>query len=247
MTKKPKILIFDIETLGLKANDPLLCIAWKVFGEDKINFRATWNSVRWRELKAAKTPKAIETAFQNLDKDILADIYEEFSTADCLVGHYETYFDVPFLKSRLIKHGYGFLPKSQLTDTWFILRKNLALRSNRLGAVNEFLGIEKKLKQSDLSLWTAVKTGSRAAFKIMEKYNKQDVIATESLLRKLIGYAKLPRLITDGIRLCHCGSRAVEKHSIRATMSGQYQRYRCRSCGSYSKSLIKKPELRPES
>jgi len=121
--------------------------------------------------------------------------------------------------------------------------------SNRLGAINDFFELEKKLKQSDLSLWTAVKMNNPHAKALMRRYNIHDVLATEALFNKLIGYAKLPiGQYDDDMRHCvNCGSDKVHLYGIRNTRTSSYKRYRCSSCGSYSKGLILKPELRHES
>jgi uncharacterized protein len=245
--RSPKTIIFDIETLGLNAYDPILCVSWKDLNSKDIMFRAAWNYPEtWNALRTAKSAKAIEKAFQDIDKLMLKDVYDALVVADCLVGHFQDYFDIPFLKTRFLKHGIGCLPKSIQADTWKIARGHLKMRSNRLGALNEFFGLPPKFKQNDLSLWTAVKAGNKSAYALMERYNKQDVIATESLLRKLMGYAKLPLQPQLEGRRCQCGSHKVEKHGIRVTRTGRYQRYRCNSCGAYSKSLIRAAELRPE-
>jgi len=87
----------------------------------------------------------------------------------------------------------------------------------------------------------------------MEAYNKMDVLSLEELYNKLQPWAKEANFmhLKDEIE-CACGSQKFEKKGKRNTLTGIFQRYKCKGCGAnyqgkiniapknYSKTLLKK-------
>ena len=77
-----------------------------------------------------------------------------------------------------------------------------------------------------------------AAWKVMEKYNKQDVLLLEKVYQRLlpwIGKAHPNRNLYDGKGCSVCGSHKLQKRGFAYTVTGTFQRYQCTDCGSWSK------------
>lgn len=84
-----------------------------------------------------------------------------------------------------------------------------------------------------------------AAWGRMEKYNIQDVLLLEKLYYKLLPWIKsLPnRNVEADSHVCpSCGGKHLQKRGLNQTITASYQRYQCKSCGSWSQgtAAIKK-------
>jgi hypothetical protein len=79
--------------------------------------------------------------------------------------------------------------------------------------------------------------GDKDAWKRMEEYNIQDVVLLESLYHKLLPWIKTHpnrNLFSDDVVCPTCGSHHLQKRGTAISITGTYQRYQCKSCGSWS-------------
>lgn len=74
----------------------------------------------------------------------------------------------------------------------------------------------------------------------MQTYNEIDVLATEELFDKLIPW--IPNLPSEGAfeaedDICRaCGGSDLVKEGFAYTAQGQFQRFHCSECGTWSRS-----------
>jgi predicted SprT family Zn-dependent metalloprotease len=94
--------------------------------------------------------------------------------------------------------------------------------------------------------------GDDAAWRLMERYNKQDVVLLEKLYYRMMPWidehpnAALYMPNTDILKCTNCGSEQVHKRGIQATRTHQYQRYRCDDCKTWMRSrytLLKRSQV----
>lgn len=179
-----RIGCLDIECGSLKANvDIMLSWAIKEVGGD------TYYD--------AVTPE--ELAEGGYDRRIVETCVDTMHRFDRVVGHYSTYFDIPFIRTRALAHGLDF-PKPGViyhTDVWKMARKALCLSSNRQDTVAETI-IGKNIKtRVDFRYWTAAKYGSpkerRKALKYIVEHNLLDVEQLEANYLKLREYVRETR------------------------------------------------------
>lgn len=168
-----KIGIFDIETTGLKANySHMLCWCLKdydtgIVAEDLITRR--------------------EARDKN-DKRIVKSAVAEIEKYDRIVTWYGANFDVPYTRTRALRHRFDFPEYRDLyhTDLYYVARSKFALHSNRLAAVCEFFGIEAKNHPFTPQLWEDAGAGKQEALDTTLVHCQEDVDSTAECLTMLL-------------------------------------------------------------
>jgi len=236
--KKPKVLIFDIETSHLEA--PVFDI-WeqniphnnlKVKEWSMISFSAKFLGTKTVIYKDNKNKKD-----KRDDKELVKALRDLIDEADIIVTKNGIRFDMKMFNARCAKHK---IPRPSLCehiDLERTLRRNFKLVSYSLEyACYYFNTKHQKLKHGKfpgMSLWIECIAGNPKAWAEMKRYNKHDVLCTEDLWYVLFPWIKEANFghFTEK-HVCSCGSSHLTKHSKKTTKSGIFQRYQCQSCGS---------------
>ena len=173
---------FDIETSNLQADFSILMTACiKPYGQKPFVFRADdypeWEADRANDYKITKA------------------IAEELRKHAIIITHYGTYFDVPFLRAKMMKHGLEPLPQMFAVDTWMIAKKNYKMSSKRLKNMSNFFALGVK-EEVEGGLWMeAAYNGSREAMARIVAHNIKDVEILEKLACISFPYLKsIPKL-----------------------------------------------------
>jgi hypothetical protein len=77
------------------------------------------------------------------------------------------------------------------------------------------------------------------AWKVMEKYNKQDVILLEKVYERLLpwlGRNHPNRNLYNSTGCPTCGNAKLQKRGFSYTTTGTFQRFQCTHCGTWSKA-----------
>ena len=181
------------------------------------------------------------TAGQETDAYLCQTLWELLDEADVVVGHNMRRFDAPKINTMFINN--GFYPPSpyKIVDTLDVCKKHFSFTSNKLDFVcKKLLGQEKA--PSGFGLWLGCLEGKTESWSKMMEYNIQDVIILEELYKKLLPYiSNHPNagLYTDDAdtHVCpKCGGTHLQRRGFYFTNAGKYQRYRCNSCGGWSRS-----------
>lgn len=252
MIKEPKIIIWDLEIIPdtkaalkywtklcppwggsqtLKADVSSICtFGYKILNEGKAKTINAWDFPAW------------ETDVNN-DKELCKKIYEILSTADAWIFQNGDWFDKRHILTRLLLHKLPPLPKIPTIDTKKIAKRNLLTLSNSLDHLTKQFAKERKLDhQEKWDLWVDTHNKKTKAMKLMSKYCKQDVMATECLfktLRPLITNIPNYNLFDTKTKksLCpSCGSTRLKSYGWRHTKTTAYQRFRCVDCNSFSQT-----------
>lgn len=178
LTKDRKVGHLDIESSQLNASFGFI-ISWaiKLDGKDEIiSDRLTEADFRVKD--------KLDT-----DKRVVLSLVDALSKFDVITTYYGEYFDIPFIRSRCLKHGKQFLGYGSLhhVDVWKIARKNMKLHSHRLEAVADHMGVNSKTKLQP-STWARATMGDMKAIKEVYIHNREDVITLEKVYHLLEPY-----------------------------------------------------------
>lgn len=254
---KPKIIIFDLETLPnlnkalehwcelssrwetktMKATvSTIICAGWKELGSKRTYCINAWDYESWDN-------------DVNDDYSLCVDLYKILHDADAIVTHNGAKFDWPFLQTRLLYHGLSPLAKARHVDTKNLASKNLALINNRLNTVGKELIGDKKLTHDGWDLWVNVHRRSSRAMRTMTKYCKQDVDLLEKCFKKLLPFVHIlpnrnlfrsDKQMKENTPVCpNCGSTELRSNGWRHTSTKSYRRMSCSDCGSWSRTDLK--------
>ena len=235
----PQILFCDIET------SPILAYVWGLRDQNiALNqIKEDWSVLSW----AAKWKGGREIFYQDVrneknlrnDKKILKGIHSLLDMADVVVWHYGKNFDRKKLNARFIIQNMKPPSSYRQLDTKEISSREFGFTSNKLEYISDKSGNKKSQhkKFPGMELWTECMNGNLEAFKEMEKYNKQDIVALEQSYNWLQAWDTKPINfnVFDGETItnkCNCGSSNFARWGWRYTNQGKFQRYKCQDCGA---------------
>jgi ribosomal protein S27AE len=133
-------------------------------------------------------------------------------------------------------------------DTLQVARRHFKFTSNRLDSLAKQLGIGEKLEHGGFDVWKAIiERRDPAAWKLMRRYNKHDVVLLEQLylrLRPWMDQHPNLALISDKPRACpKCGAAQtkIKSRGWRYYQVTKRRAFRCNDCGGifYGRHLHK--------
>jgi DNA polymerase elongation subunit (family B) len=239
---RAKILILDFETSPAKGYffgsiwetniievieyEQIISVAWKWYGERRVN------------VVCQNDFKGYRAGILN-DKNLIEFFIPIIDSADIVIAHNGDNFDLTVFNTRLLANGFKPVSPNKSFDTKKLAKNKFHFPSNKLDDISDFLGIGRKIPHTGKNLWLGCEAGNKKEWKLMKKYNKQDVILLNKVTEKLIPFMKqindFVELSESGIScpnpLCH--SFNLSKHKKRFVMGGYKQQYQCKDCGSY--------------
>lgn len=126
----------------------------------------------------------------NTDKRIVKSLIDCLGDFDVITHYFGDYFDVPFIRSRCLKHRIKFPEYGSLytVDVWRWAKRNLKLHSNRLESVAQHLGVNCKTKL-DTNKWIRGTMGDMKSIEYIHKHNVKDVITLEKVYTRMKPYS----------------------------------------------------------
>jgi DNA polymerase elongation subunit (family B) len=237
---RPKVLIFDIETL------PLLALVWMTYKQHVSNSQkiakmhqiVTWVAKWLNEdeiIEAKLTPQEID---DEDDSRIVKQLRNLFDEADIIIGHNIDKFDIPIVNTKCLIWGIEPPSAFRTVDTLKVAKKSFRFPDNKLQSMCEGLGMEGKL-HTDFDLWRGCMLGSEREQYIQDMltYNIQDVKQQEEVYLEVLPWIKshpnMAQYVKGTEKCCtNCGSSNLEKDGYYYTSLGKYQTYKCKSCGA---------------
>ena len=194
-------------------------VAWKKAGEKTVH------CVMLPDFKLYKTEP-------HNDYELVKYIYDNiFKKATILVGHNINKFDVRMCKHRFMIHGFAPLGKLRTRDTLTMARK-FGFFYNSLDNTCRELGLPGKLEEGAGSLWKRCYNGDMKAWKLMAKYNKNDVYINELLDRRLLIWEDTtPALHSHKDKCPMCRGTNFKRNGMKYGRGWEQQRYACLTCG----------------
>lgn len=230
----PKVLYLDIET------SPHLADVWGLFNQNisLSQLRAPSGMICVTGKFHGQRPKFFSNFYQSHD-EMLAGIHGMMDASDVIVTYNGKSFDIPILQREFLLGGFPPPAPSRQVDLYRVVRSNFKFASNKLAFVSKALGLEGKVEHSGHDLWVKCMNGDRKAWKLMMKYNVQDVVLLEEMYEKLkpwIWNGPNAQLYGAGEDTCPgCGSGDLRREGFAYLTAGRYQRWQCRSCGAWSR------------
>jgi hypothetical protein len=239
----PKIFVFDLE------NAPSKAVVWRLWKQninvDQITeewFMLSWSGKWLFDTEIFSDVLTPEEAKDGNDKRIMGSLWEFIDYADILIGHNIDGFDVLKMNTRFVINGYKPPSPYQTVDTLTHARKNFSFTSNKLDYLCKQFGVPGKADNGGLERWIGCIEGDPECLLDMEKYNRQDIVATEELYLAMRTWIKthpnLALYMNADQTLCYkCGSMDIEwTDKFYYTSVNKYSVYRCKHCGSLGRA-----------
>lgn len=248
MSKKPKILLFDIET------SPNISYTWHgKYDQTVIDFKKEWELLsfgyKWLDEKTVHC--ITRNNFKDkTDKSLTKALWKIIDEADIIIAHNGLAFDIKKSNAKFIEHGLTPPSPYKVVDTLKVARNKFKFNSNRLNDLGRYLGVGEKVKTGGFDLWLGCMANKAASWKLMVKYNKQDVLLLERVYKKLLAWiTNHPNLtlFTHKLASCtKCGSDKLHARGTLVTQSTVYHRFQCQSCGGWDKSIKSTKTIKAE-
>jgi uncharacterized protein YprB with RNaseH-like and TPR domain len=230
MNETRKILFYDIET------SPSLGYVWGKWETNVMAYKEHWGllcfSFKWQggktEVMSLRTHKT--------EKRLVKELWNLFNEADIIIAHNGKSFDTK--KSNALFVRYGLTPPSpyKQIDTKVVAKKYFKFDSNKLDDLGDFLNIGRKMQTGGFELWLGCMNNNEKSWRLMEKYNIQDVVLLEKVYEKLSPYIEnYPILRKDYGKCPRCQSEHLQSRGRWKFLSGDYKRLQCQSCGHWFK------------
>jgi len=234
---KPKILVIDIETA------PASGYIWKLFDVNvSLSQLIDTSKVICFAAKWVGDKKVIFHSNQeDTHKKMIKKAWDLFNEADAVIGYNSKNFDCKILNKEFILSGFPPPAPYKHIDLLQTMKNKFKFMSNKLDHVSQELGIGKKTSHQGFELWQACMNNDSKAWKLMKKYNINDVKLTEELYDKVKGWLKTTFNFNEHSEsmVCpNCGSHNVTKNGTYKSPTRAYQKYVCKDCFSHSKSNI---------
>ena len=243
MKNSKKILVLDIETSPHQAfvwgmwdvnvsinqlisSSTVLCWAAKWVGEKKIHFSST---------------------HKDSHKVMIQKIHALVDEAEAIITYNGKRFDMPILNKEFLKHKMHPPAPYKDIDLLQTARSKFKFASNKLDYVAQELGVGQKTVHPGMPLWIDCMAGKPSAWKLMKEYNCNDVILTEQVYEKLLGWVVTPfnhNMHSDHGVCPSCGGNHLQKRGYSLVGANSYQRFQCMDCGKWSKGNKAIKELR---
>jgi hypothetical protein len=231
-----KILFYDLET------SPITAHTWGLW-QQNVSISQILESTevlcfgaRWLDGKNVK----FRSVHHHGKQAMLEKIHQLMDEADVMVGWNSASFDRKHLNREFLEAGMTPPSPSREVDLMKVVKAQFRFPSNKLDYVAQKLGVGKKLPHTGFQLWLDCMAGDDKAWRLMHKYQVQDVQLLAELYEKLKPWMKWhpDKNIIDGRDdgCMVCGGELYldgEYH----TNSGAYQKFRCRECGKYHRAV----------
>jgi predicted RNA-binding Zn-ribbon protein involved in translation (DUF1610 family) len=230
-----KILLLDIEVA------PNLAYVWKLWDENipldrliESGYILCWSAKWLGNPKVFMSSRRIDT-----QRAMLLKLKTLLHDADAVIHYNGKRFDIPHINGAFLKNDIAPPSPYKQIDLLETVKTKFKFPSNKLDYVCKELGLPSKTKTT-FDLWVGCINNDVDSWKKMEEYNINDVIIMEELYYKLrpwITKHANQALFADGTQpVCPtCGGTHLVKRGVYHTLATVYQRYRCQTCGTWSK------------
>lgn len=230
----PKILLLDIETA------PNRVYTWGLFKQnvsisqiEEPGYTLCW-AAKWLGSK-----RVMWEGISHHD-DFIQTIWDLLDEADMVVHYNGSKFDIPVLNKEFILAELSPPSPYHEIDLYKTCRGRFRFASNKLDYVSQALGLGGKVQHKGMSLWEGCMRDNEPDWKIMKKYNKQDVVLLEPLYERLLPWIQPHPNLTlwdkKPERRCpSCGSNNLQQRGTAKSLTQTYKRHHCQDCGKWSR------------
>lgn len=232
-TDGAKTLYIDIET------SPNVADVWGLWNQNvslnqlRESSRVISFAAKWR----GETKKIFRSEFHDGREAMLNAAWILLSQADVVVHWNGRKFDVPTLNKEFVIDRFGPPAPFIQLDLMEVTKRNFRFPSNKLQYVADVLLGTSKTKHEGHEMWVKCLAGDSKAWAQMKKYNIQDVVLLEDIHDVLLPWITggLNARLYTGHGCPACGEDTLQRRGFTWLRTGQYQRYVCTSCRSWSR------------
>jgi DNA polymerase III epsilon subunit-like protein len=159
-------------------------------------------------------------------------IHTLLGEADAVAHYNGSKFDIPTLNKEFVQLGLPPAKPFKQIDLYQVVKKHFRLPSNKLEYVAKLLGLKGKVKHTGHELWVKCMAGDAAAWRTMQRYNKQDVVLLEQVYNKLLPWLQGANFstLTNEQRCPTCGTHNFTERGYYYTEARKYTLYNCNKC-----------------
>lgn len=240
MSRKPRILFYDIET------SPNLGYTWGKWEQNVIQFKDQWQllsfAYKWQGEKEVFCIGRDDFTDKS-DGALVRALWKVLNEADVVISHNGDEFDNKKARAKFVEFGLKPPRPSKSIDTKKMAKNNFSFNSNSLNDLGETLGLGKKAETGGFETWLKCMAGDEKAWRKMKRYNKQDVRLLEKVYNRMkIWDQRHPHLGAMGEmtgKCPVCQSTKVQSRGWYYTRCTRRPRRRCMKCGHWSLGPIK--------
>jgi len=236
-----KILLLDIETAPNTAH------VWGLWDQTvalnhvlESSYVLCW-SAKW----LGDTTVMFSSVQKGSPKFMLEWIHKLLNEADAVIHFNGTKFDIPVLNKEFLIHGMNPPSPYKQMDLLKVVKTQFKFLSNKLDYIAQALKVGKKTEHHGHMLWIRCMEGDKDAWKVMEKYNKNDVVILEKVYYCLLPWMKTHANYSSfveresGVVCPNCGGASYQRRGFAHTQLGKYIRYQCKLCATWFRGTIK--------
>ncbi len=197
---------------------------------------------------AARWSDSSEIVFSSVFDDgnllMMQKMWALLNNADVVVHYNGKKFDIPKINKEFVLLQLSPPSSYKQCDLYHTVRSNFSFASNKLDFVCQQLGLGNKVAHKGMSLWDGCMVGNADDWKIMERYNKQDVRLLPRLHKRLLPWIKWPlsyALFDSHPLTCgSCGKHKLVKNKVPVYPGtvNAYDAFKCSACGANSRSRL---------
>jgi predicted RNA-binding Zn-ribbon protein involved in translation (DUF1610 family) len=240
-----KILLLDIETA------PNLAYVWGLWKQN-VNIENIVNSgyvLCWSAKWLGDKHIHFASIVTHGTKRMMRDLHKLMDSADAIVTYNGTSFDLPTVNKEFVQLGMTPPAPYKGIDLIHTVRKQFRFPSNKLDYVCKTLGLGGKVRHAGFQMWVKCMAKDSQAWKMMERYNRQDVRVLERLYKHVLPWIQThPNIGTHTDVSCcpHCGSERFTRRGLAMTRTMSYPRYQCQKCGAWFRGAYSLKQERKE-
>ena len=248
-TKKPKILLIDIEC------SPLLVYTWDIFNtyitpeQIAVDWFILCYAYKWLGNEDCFTVSPLDFGQKMSDATIehkmLLGLYDLLDSADIVIAHNGDNFDFKKINAKFIEYKIPRPSPYKTIDTLKIAKKYFKMTSNKLDYLGKILNVGQKIKHLGLDLWKGCMHGDEKSWNTMLEYNIRDVELLEDIYLTIRHWHKshpnVAMYMSGETPKCYiCGhSNLQEEIGVAHALSYSYTMYRCLNCGTLQRNKTK--------
>lgn len=231
-----RILAIDIET------SPSLAHIWSLWDQTvglsqlQSTTEVICFAAKWLDEKRSMVFRSVHT---HGHEEMIRAAHALLDEADVVMTYNGKKFDVPHLNREFVQLGLQPPAPYAQIDLYTVAKGKFRFISNKLEHVSTELGLKGKVKHEGFELWKKCLAGDDAAWKRMERYNRQDVVLLEDLYHVLQPWIQghPNRALYGDLTGCpSCGSDKLQRRGFSYTATSKFQRWQCTACGGWYRS-----------
>lgn len=190
-------------------------------------------SAKWYEDGDSKAKIIFDSVKKSGKRRMLQHIHRLLSEAEAVIHYNGSTFDCPVLNKEFVIAGMPPPSPYKEIDVLKTVRSRFRFTSSKLDYVSQALGLGRKVEHTGFQLWLDCLNGDEKAWKLLERYNKNDVTLLENVYKRILPWVKNHpnRALYNGVEACpRCGSKSFQSRGTSVAITATYRRFQCQDC-----------------